>query len=154
MLLGKILSSKLDPPSSELVMTKDGPPLPTHCSKNCCLYRRGIVSGLISWLLSVIFSAPHTLFQQQIDNNKEFFQGSTDFDLMLLVNNVGQWLEKNVAESTGRKTLQESIPPRRLPVLASFLGCITVILKPDNPTFEKMQKKELPFLNPFPNNKF
>ena len=97
----------------------------------------------------------HTLlFQQHIDNNKEFFQGSTDFDLMLLVNNIGQWLEKNVAESTGRKTLQESIPPRRLPVLASFLGCITVILKPDNPTLEKMQKKELPFLNPFRNDKF
>ena len=74
---------------------------------------------------------------------RNFFKGSTDFGLMLLVDKISQWLEKNVAESTGRKTLQESIPPRRLPVLASFLGCITVILKPDNPTSERMQKKEL-----------
>ena len=74
MLPGKILCSKLDLPGSEVVMTEDGHPLPTHCSKNYCLYRRGIVSSLISWLLSVIFSAPHTLFQQHIDNDKEFFQ--------------------------------------------------------------------------------
>ena len=80
---------------------------------------------------------------------RNFFKGSTDFGLMLLVNEISQWLEKNVAESTGRKTLQESIPPHRLPVLASFLGCITVILKPDNPTFERMQKKELKALYPF-----
>ena len=74
---------------------------------------------------------------------------STDFGLMLLVNKISQWLEKNVAESTGRKTLQESIPACHLPVLASFLGCITVILKPDNPTFKRMQKKELKALHPF-----
>ena len=80
---------------------------------------------------------------------RNFFKGSTDFGLMLLENKISQWLEKNVAESTGRKTLQESIPPHRLPVLASFLGCITVILKPDNPTFERMQKKELKALYPF-----
>ena len=72
---------------------------------------------------------------------RNFFKGSTDFGLMLLVNKISQWLRKNVAESTGRKTLQESIPPRRLPVLASLLGCITAILKPDNPTSERMQKK-------------
>ena len=60
-----------------------------------------------------------------------------------------QWLEKNVAESTGGKTLQESIPPHRLSFLASLLGCITVILKPDNFTFQRMQKKELKTLYPF-----
>ena len=60
---------------------------------------------------------------------RNFFKGSTDFGLMLLVNKISQWLEKNVAEGTGRKTLQESIPLHRLPVLASFLGCITIILK-------------------------
>ena len=80
---------------------------------------------------------------------RNFFKGSTDFGLMLLVNEISQWLEKNVAESTGGKTLQESIPPHRLSVLASLLGCITVILKPDNPTFQIMQKKELKALNPF-----
>ena len=80
---------------------------------------------------------------------RNFFKGSTDFGLMLLVKKISQWLEKNVAKSTGRKTLQESIPPRRLLFLASFLGCITVILKPDNPTFERMQKKELKALYPF-----
>ena len=80
---------------------------------------------------------------------RNFFKGSTDFGLMLLVNKISEWFEKNVAESTGRKTLQESIPPHRLQVLASFLGCITVILKPDNPTFERMQKKELKALYPF-----
>ena len=106
MLPGKILSSKLNLPGSEVVMTKDGPPLPTYCSKNCCLCRRGIVSGLISWLLSVIFSAAHTLFQQHIDNDKEFFQRFYRLGLMLLVNKISQWHEKNVAESTGRKTLQ------------------------------------------------
>ena len=80
---------------------------------------------------------------------RNFFKGSTDFGLMLLVNKISQWLEKNVAESTGRKTLQESIPPHRFPALASFLGCITVILKPNNPTFKRMQKKELKALYPF-----
>ena len=144
MLPGKILCSKLDLPGSKVVMTEDGPPLPTHCSENCCLCRRGIVSGLISWLLSVIFLAPHTLFQQHIDNDKEFFQRFYRlwFDIVSEQN-------QPVAESTGRKTLQESIPPHRLPVLASFLGCVTVILKPDNPTFERMQKKELIALYPF-----
>ena len=58
---------------------------------------------------------------------KHFFKGSTDFDMMLMYK-ISQWLVKNIAESTGRKTLQESIPPHRLPVLASFLGCITIIL--------------------------
>ena len=81
---------------------------------------------------------------------RNFFKGSTDFGLMLLVNKVSQWLEKNVAESTGRNTLPESIPPHRFPVLASFLGCITVILKPDNPTFERMQKKEVKALISLP----
>ena len=66
---------------------------------------------------------------------RNFLRGSTDFGLMLLVNKLSQCLEKNVAKSTGRKTLQESIPPHHLPVLASFLGYITVILKPNNPTF-------------------
>ena len=83
---------------------------------------------------------------------RNFFKGCTGFGLMLLVNKISQWLEKNVAESTGRKTLQESIPPHRLPVLASSFGCITVILKPDTPTFERMQKKELKALYPFLNN--
>ena len=78
-----------------------------------------------------------------------FFKGFTDLGLMLLVNKISQWLEKNVAESTGRKTLQENIPPHCLPVLASFLSCITVILKPDNPTFQRVQKKELKALYPF-----
>ena len=80
---------------------------------------------------------------------RNVFKGSTDFGLMLLVNKISQWLEKKVAKSTGRKTLQESVPAHRLPGLASFLGCITVILKADNPTFERMQKKELKALYPF-----
>ena len=74
---------------------------------------------------------------------RNFSKGFTDFGLMLLVNEISQWLGKNVTESTGGKTLQESIPPHRLPVLAFFLDCITVILKPDNTTFQRMQKKEL-----------
>ena len=74
---------------------------------------------------------------------RNFFKGSTDLGLMLLVNEISQWLEKNVAKSTGGKTLQKSIPPHRLSILASFLGCITVLLKPDNPTFQRMQKKSL-----------
>ena len=78
-----------------------------------------------------------------------FFKGFTDLGFMMLVNKISQWLEKNVAESTGRKTLQENIPPHCLPVLASFLSCTTVILKPDNPTFQRMQKKELKALYPF-----
>ena len=134
MLSGKILCSKV-------VMTENGPPLPTHCSKNCCLCRRGIVSGLTSWLLSVIFSAPHTLFQQNIDNDKEFFQRFYRlwFDV---VSEKISLLPKVLVE-------KHCIPPHRLPVLVSFLGCITVILKPDNPTFERMQKKELIALYPF-----
>ena len=80
---------------------------------------------------------------------RNFFKGSTDFGLLLLVNKISLWLEKNVAESTGRKALQESIPPHRFPVLASFLGCITVILKPDNPRFVRMQRKEFKALYPF-----
>ena len=80
---------------------------------------------------------------------KNFFKGSTDLGLILLVNEISQGLEKNVAESTGGKTLQKSIPPHRLPVLASFLCCLTVILKPDNTTFQRMQKKELKALYPF-----
>ena len=79
---------------------------------------------------------------------KHFFKGSTDFD-MILMYKISQWLVKNIAEHTGRKTLQESIPPHHLPVLASFLGCITVILKPDNPTFKRMRKKEPKALYPF-----
>ena len=74
---------------------------------------------------------------------RNFSRGFTDFGLMLLVNEISQWLEKNVAISIGGKILQESIPPHRLRVLASFLGCMTVILKPDNTTFQRMQKKEL-----------
>ena len=31
---------------------------------------------------------------------RNFFKGSTDFGLMLLVNKISQWLEKNAAEST------------------------------------------------------
>ena len=111
MLPGKILSSKLVLPAREVLMTKDGPPVPTHCNKNCCLCRRGIVSGLISLLLSVIFSAPQILFHQHIDNDKEFFimtrnifKGCTDFGLMF-VNEISQWLEKNVAKSTGEKNI-------------------------------------------------
>ena len=80
---------------------------------------------------------------------RHFFKGFTDVGLMLLVNKISQWLGKNVAKSTGGKTLQESIPPHCLKVLASFLGCITVILKPDNTTFQRMQKKELKALFPF-----
>ena len=71
---------------------------------------------------------------------KHFFKGSTDIDMMLKYK-ISQWLVKNIAEHTGRKTLQESIPPHHLPVLPSILGCITVILKPYNPTFERMRKK-------------
>ena len=55
---------------------------------------------------------------------RNIFKGCTDFGLMF-VNEISQWLEKNVAKSTGEKTLQESIPLHRLPVLASFLGCIS-----------------------------
>ena len=72
-----------------------------------------------------------------------FFKGFTDFGLMLLVNKISQWLEKNVAESTGKKTLQENISPHCLPVLPSFPSCITVILKPDNPTFKECRRKSL-----------
>ena len=80
---------------------------------------------------------------------KNFFKSSTDLCLMLLVNEISEWLEKNVAESTGGKTLQKSIPAHCLSALASLLGCITIILKPDNPTFQRMQKKELKALYPF-----
>ena len=80
---------------------------------------------------------------------RNFFKESTNFGLMLLMNEISQWLEKNVAESTGGKILQESIRPHRISNLASFLSCITVILKPDNPTFQRMQKKELKALYPF-----
>ena len=80
---------------------------------------------------------------------RNFFKGSTDFGLMLLLKKISQWLEKNVDKSTCRKTFQESIPPHCLPVLASFLGYITVILKQDNPTFENKQKKKLKALYPF-----
>ena len=69
---------------------------------------------------------------------RNFFKGSTDLRLMLLMNEISQWLEKNAAESTGRKILQRSIPPHRLSVLVSLLGCMTVILKPDNPIFQRM----------------
>ena len=68
---------------------------------------------------------------------RNFFKGSTDLGLML-VNEISQWLEKNAAESTGGKILQRSIPPHCLSVLAPLLGCITVILKPDNRTFQRM----------------
>ena len=74
---------------------------------------------------------------------RNFSKGFTDFGLMLLVKEISQWLGKNVTESTGGKTLQESIPQHCLPVLTFFLDCITVILKPDNTTFQRMQKKEL-----------
>ena len=80
---------------------------------------------------------------------RNFFKESTNFGLMLLMNEISQWLEKNVAESTGGKILQESIRPHHISNLASFLSCITVILKPDNPTFQRMQKKELNALYPF-----
>ena len=97
-------------------------------------------------LFGTIHFFPATLGSSSLLRN--FFKASTDFSLMLVVKEISQWLEEFCPKYWLTK-IQESIPPHRLPVLASFNHALHVILEPDNPTFERMQKKELKALYPF-----
>ena len=87
--------SKLDLPGSELLMTEEGASLPSPMQHLTVVH-----------LFCTTHFVPATHRSSTLLRN--FFKASTDFSLMLVVKEISQWLEKNVAQNTGRPNYRKA----------------------------------------------